>query len=65
MYRFHVLDPVFFSRRLHITLQALGWRSRTRYLPLQDDVAATTYWYQTLPAPKLAPVAPPGSREVI
>jgi len=65
MYRFHVLDPVFFKRRLHITLQALGWRSRTRYLPLQDDVAATAYWYQTLPAPRLDSLGPLSRREIV
>ncbi len=30
-------------------MQALGWRSGGRYLPLQDDIATVAYWYQTLP----------------
>jgi len=50
MYRFHVLDPIFFATKLRITLQALGWRSRTRYLPLQDDVSSVAYWYQAVPS---------------
>ena len=53
MYRWHIMDPVRFEEDLRITIQALGWRSRTsegrRYLPLQDDIASVAYWYQTLP----------------
>ncbi|MFZ9682893.1 MAG: glycoside hydrolase family 172 protein [Cephaloticoccus sp.] len=49
MYRWHVLDPVRFTDELRVTIQALGWRSDGRYLPLQDDLCATTFWYQTLP----------------
>jgi hypothetical protein len=35
----------------------LGWRSGGRYLPNQDDIASTAFWYQTephAPFPKLA-----------
>lgn len=49
MYRWHIMDPVRFSRKLRVTIQALGWRSGGRYLPLQDDIASTAFWYQTLP----------------
>ncbi|NIU61764.1 MAG: DUF2961 domain-containing protein, partial [Gammaproteobacteria bacterium] len=49
MYRWHVPDPVRFERALRVTIQALGWRSGRRYLPLQDDIASVAYWYQTLP----------------
>ena len=49
MYRWHVTDPVRFQRDLRVTIQALGWRSGGRYLPLQDDIASVAYWYQTLP----------------
>ncbi|OQB99695.1 MAG: hypothetical protein BWX78_01647 [Firmicutes bacterium ADurb.Bin099] len=30
-------------------MQALGWRSNTKYLALQDDISSVAYWYQTLP----------------
>jgi hypothetical protein len=43
------MDPVRFEQDLRITIQALGWRSGGRYLPLQDDLCSTAYWYQTLP----------------
>ena len=49
LYRFHVCDPVFFNSRLKVTMQALGWRSGGRFLPLQDDISSVVYWYQTLP----------------
>jgi hypothetical protein len=49
MYRFHVMDPIRFRSDLKATMQALGWRSEGRYLPLQDDIASVAYWYQTEP----------------
>lgn len=49
MYRFHIMDPVRFEENLKVTVQALGWRSEKRYLPLQDDIASVAYWYQTEP----------------
>ena len=56
MFRWHIMDPVRFESNLRVTIQALGWRSDGRYLPLQDDVASVAYWYQTephAPFPKL------------
>ena len=41
MYRWHVLDPIRFER----DVQALGWRGGGRYLPRQDDIASTCFWY--------------------
>jgi hypothetical protein len=49
MYRWHVMDPIRFRQDLRVTIQALGWRSEGRYLPLQDDIASTAFWYQTEP----------------
>ena len=56
MYRWHIKDPIRFDKNLRVTIQALGWRSGGRYLPLQDDIASVAYWYQTephAPFPKL------------
>ena len=56
MYRWHIMDPIRFQQDLRVTIQALGWRSERRYLPLQDDIASVAFWYQTLPTgpfPKL------------
>lgn len=60
MYRWHIADPIRFRQDLHVTIQALGWRSEGRYLPLQDDIASVAYWYQTLPT---APFPPLGARD--
>ena len=49
MYRWHIADPIRFQQELRVTMQALGWHSGGRYLPLQDDIASVAYWYQTLP----------------
>lgn len=49
LYRWHITDPIRFETDLRVTIQALGWRSGGRYLPLQDDIASVAYWYQTLP----------------
>jgi len=49
MYRWHIMDPIRFEKDLRVTIQALGWRSGGRYLPLQDDIASVVYWYQTEP----------------
>ena len=49
MYRWHITDPVRFNKDLKVTMQALGWRSGGRYLPLQDDISSVSFWYQTEP----------------
>jgi hypothetical protein len=49
LYRWHITDPIRFERDLRVTIQALGWQSGGRYLPLQDDIASVVYWYQTEP----------------
>jgi hypothetical protein len=49
MYRWHITDPIRFEKSLKVTIQALGWRSEGRYLPLQDDIASTVFWYQSGP----------------
>ena len=45
LYRWHITDPVYFKEDLKVTIQALGWRSGGRYLPLQDDISSVAYWY--------------------
>lgn len=49
LYRWHAVDPIRFETDIRVTIQALGWRSHRRFLPLQDDLASVAYWYQTLP----------------
>jgi len=52
LYRWHIMDPVRFEDDLKVTMQALGWRSGGRYLPLQDDISSVAFWYQTEPHAK-------------
>lgn len=62
VYRFHIMDPIRFETDIRVTMQAIGWRSETRYLPLQDDIASVAYWYQTEPH---APFPALGNRDVL
>jgi hypothetical protein len=52
-YRFHLVDPVRFERRIRVTIEH-GHANH-----LSDEWSSTAYWYQTLPSPVLSipPVA--------
>lgn len=65
MYRWHITDPIRFQKELRVTIQALGWRSDGRYLPLQDDIASVAFWYQTLPSPSFPSLPGRDELEVI
>ena len=49
LYRWHITDPIYFEKDLKVTIQALGWRSGNRYLPLQDDISSTAFFYLDRP----------------
>ena len=49
LYRWHIMDPIRFDKDLKVTIQDLGWHHDGRYMPLQDDIASTVFWYQTEP----------------
>jgi hypothetical protein len=49
LYRWHITDPIRFTKDLSVTIQALGWRSGGRYLPLKDDISSVAFWYQQEP----------------
>ncbi|HVU10769.1 MAG TPA: glycoside hydrolase family 172 protein [Phototrophicaceae bacterium] len=49
LYRWHIMDPIRFQKALRVTIQALGWRADRDYLPEQDDIASTAFWYQSEP----------------
>lgn len=65
LYRWHIADPIRFETDLRVTIQALGWRSGGRYLPLQDDIASVAYWYQTLPTAPFPPLPDKDYLEII
>ncbi|MGB2808949.1 MAG: glycoside hydrolase family 172 protein [Sedimentisphaerales bacterium] len=49
LYRWHIMDPIRFEKDLKVTMQALGWQSGGRYLPLKDDLSSVAFWYQREP----------------
>src|SRR5690625_8035113 len=60
MYRWHVADPIHFATRLsRVDIQALGWKSAGRYLPLRDDIASVALFYLNVPVTTRPP--PPTS----
>jgi hypothetical protein len=65
LYRWHITDPVRFEKELKVTIQALGWRSEGRYLPLQDDISSVAFWYQTLPHAKFSELPNKDQMEII
>ncbi len=65
LYRWHVTDPIRFQKELRVTIQALGWRSHDRYLPMQDDIASVAFWYQDQPAKFMPPLPDQDSMEII
>lgn len=65
LYRWHVTDPIRFKTDLKVTVQALGWRSEGRYLPLQDDISSVAFWYQTLPFQKFPDLPGRDALEII
>ena len=56
LYRWHIPDPIRFEKDLKVAIQALGWQSGGRYLPLEDDIASVAFWYQREPHAKFPPM---------
>ena len=65
MYRWHIMDPIRFEEDLRVTIQAIGWRNDGRYLPRQDDIASTAFWYQREPHTPHPPLPNLNELEVI
>ena len=50
LYRWHIMDPIYFKRDIRVTIQDLGWyKGKLRYRPLADDIATVAFWYQQEP----------------
>jgi len=50
LYRWHILDPIHFASDMRAEIQALGWQSGGRYLPLHDDISSTALFYLDQPS---------------
>lgn len=49
IYRWHIVDPIRFTKDFKATIQDLGWRFDKHYLKQHSDISATAFWYQTEP----------------
>lgn len=49
MYRWHIKDPIRFTKDLKVTMQDLGWKTWGLYLAQHSDISSVVYWYQTEP----------------
>ena len=65
LYRWHLADPVRFKQDIRVEVQALGWRSEHRFLPLHDDIASVAFWYQQLPTAPFRPLPLRNDLEII
>jgi len=64
LYRWHIPDPIRFAEGLRVTIQALGWRSGWRYLPLRDDIASTAVFYLDRPVTTRPPAPTADTMEI-
>ena len=48
MYRFHLMDPIFFEENLKVTVQQIGVGYKGLF-ERQDDLCSVAYWYQKEP----------------
>ncbi len=65
MYRWHIQDPIYFKENIRVTIQALGWRSGGRYLPLQDDISSVAFWYSDQLSDEYPPIPDADGLEII
>ena len=65
MYRWHITDPIQFQQDIRVTIQALGWRSGGRFLPLRDDVSCAAFFYLDRPSCALPRLGTPDEVELI
>lgn len=61
MYRWHIMEPVRFTKDLKITMQDLGWKNPfppdKTYLAQRSSITSVVFWYQSEPHEKF-PVLP-------
>ena len=65
LYRWHITDPIYFHEDMRVTIQALGWRSGGRYLPLQDDISSVAFYYLDHPNTEVALLGSVDDLEII
>ena len=63
LYRFHVMDPIYFENDFRMTLDNLGEHIEGEFVKRYDDYTSVAYWYQELPGAPLKPL--PSHREML
>ncbi len=64
MYRWHIVDPIRFTKSLRFTFEHTGWMSADEtetgkvdgHVPREDDIATVAFWYQLGPTPPREPM---------
>lgn len=66
MYRWHVADPIFWSRDIRVTIQQIGLKAgatptsaeayKAAFYERQDDWSTATFWYEPTPSAPLPPM---------
>jgi hypothetical protein len=51
MYRWHLLDPIYWKKECRITIQQIGWNRGL--FERQDDWSTATFWYEAVPSASL------------
>ena len=54
MYRWHLPDPVYWSKECRITIQQIAWQDGLA--ETQDDWSCATFWYEPVPSAPLPPL---------
>lgn len=56
MYRWHVVDPIYFQKSLKATMQQIGYKPQSDLYERSDDWCSTAFWYQIKPISKMPPL---------
>lgn len=64
MYRWHIVDPIRFTKSLRFTFEHTGWMSADEtvtgkvdgHVTREDDIATVAFWYQVGPTPPREPM---------
>ncbi len=54
MYRWHLLDPIYWYKECRITIQQIGWKNGL--VETADDWSCATFWYEPVPSAPLPPL---------
>ncbi len=54
MYRWHLPDPIYWTREARITIQQIAWKGGLA--EVQDDWSTATFWYEPVPSAPLPPL---------